>query len=277
MFFTKMHGLGNDFIVVESEQLKDVADLPIFAVRACDRNRGIGADGVLIVGRSKSGNVSMTLYNNDGSRAQMCGNGIRCIALYAHKKGLVAGNKFSIDTDAGEKQITLFDENMVEVDMGIPVFKASQIPVLSDSDEFIEKKIEVAGRTFTATCVSMGNPHCVIFTDEMEKSEVIKLGALLERAEIFPERCNIEFAHKLDESHFEVKVWERGAGPTQACGTGACAVFSAALKTGRCKNSVEVKLIGGRLTISLSPDERILMRGSAEFVFQGDYAIKEIG
>ncbi len=272
MKFVKMHGLGNDFIIVSSDDFDKIENKAEFTVKMCSRTRGVGADGILVCGKTSQGFIRMTLWNSDGSTGEMCGNGIRCLALYAWEKGLVTEKKFEIMTDAGLKQIELNpDAKEVEVNMGLPSFKTSEIPAQIHDEFFIEKEFSCGAKTWTATGVSVGNPHCVIFVEDYSNIDVAVHGREIELCPVFPEKTNVEFVKVNNEHQLEMRVWERGAGITEACGTGACASFAAACETGRAKEHAEVLLPGGILKISFSEDGTLLMKGPAEFVFTGDY------
>jgi len=264
--FTKMQGLGNDFLLLDN--LDGSLELSPETVRfLCDRHFGVGADGVITVSPSARADLGMRIFNSDGSEAEMCGNGIRCFALYARDRGLVAGPELSVETPAGIVRPRIEGET-VAVDMGEPVFDAEKIPV-NLPGEAIDYPIVFAGRAVSITCVSMGNPHCVIFYPPGEVLPVEELGPVIETDPIFPERTNVEFIRVLGEREIEFRVWERGAGITLACGTGACAAVAAAARTGRTGREVLVHLPGGDLDIEWREDNRILMTGPAEEVFSG--------
>lgn len=259
MRFTKMEGLGNDYIYLNClEQLPE--DLPALAVRLSHRQRGVGADGLICIRPGRTGDFTMEMYNADGSRGAMCGNGIRCVGKYVYDKGLTQKTRLTIDTDSGPKELELHllegAVDRVTVDMGeVAVF----LPVYAAA----------AGETFRVVPVSAGNPHGVIFCECPEKIDLERLGPLLERHPALGERRNIEFAACTDREHIALRVWERGSGITLACGTGACAVFGAALAENRCEARVEARLPGGTLTLELR-EGRVLMTGPARTVFEGE-------
>ncbi len=273
--FTKWQGCGNDFVLVNgfSERL-DEEDLGALAQKICDRHYGIGADGLILVLPSKAADFRMRILNADGSEAEMCGNGIRCFAGVVHDEGLSDKEEFTVETGAGilVPRLQLADGKLqgVRVDMGEPTLAGDRIPVLGfGAAHVVEQPIEAGGETLSMTCVSMGNPHCVIFVEEAEAVPIEKLGPLLERHEAFPKKTNVEFAAVLDASHIRMRVWERGAAVTLACGTGSCATLVAAALTGRTERAAEVQLDGGRLQIEWAEDNHVYMTGPAEKVFAG--------
>ena len=273
--FTKWQGCGNDFVLVNgfSERL-DEEDLGALAQKICDRHYGIGADGLILVLPSKAADFRMRILNADGSEAEMCGNGIRCFAGVVHDEGLSDKEEFTVETGAGilVPRLQLADGKLqgVRVDMGEPTLAGDRIPVLGfGAAHVVEQPIEAGGETLSMTCVSMGNPHCVIFVEDAEAVPIEKLGPLLERHEAFPKKTNVEFAAVLDASHIRMRVWERGAAVTLACGTGSCATLVAAALTGRTERVAEVQLDGGRLQIEWAEDNHVYMTGPAEKVFAG--------
>ena len=273
--FTKWQGCGNDFVLVNgfSERL-DEEDLGALAQKICDRHYGIGADGLILVLPSKAADFRMRILNADGSEAEMCGNGIRCFAGVVHDEGLSDKEEFTVETGAGilVPRLQLADGKLqgVRVDMGEPTLAGDRIPVLGfGAAHVVEQPIEAGGEKLSMTCVSMGNPHCVIFVEDAEAVPIEKLGPLLERHEAFPKKTNVEFAAVLDASHIRMRVWERGAAVTLACGTGSCATLVAAALTGRTERSAEVQLDGGRLQIEWAEDNHVYMTGPAEKVFAG--------
>lgn len=273
--FTKWQGCGNDFVLVNgfSERL-DEEDLAALAQKICDRHYGIGADGLILVLPSKAADFRMRILNADGSEAEMCGNGIRCFAGVVHDEGLSDKEEFTVETGAGilVPRLQLADGKLqgVRVDMGEPTLAGDRIPVLGfGAAHVVEQPIEASGEKLSMTCVSMGNPHCVIFVEDAEAVPIEKLGPLLERHEAFPKKTNVEFAAVLDASHIRMRVWERGAAVTLACGTGSCATLVAAALTGRTERAAEVQLDGGRLQIEWAEDNHVYMTGPAEKVFAG--------
>ena len=273
--FTKWQGCGNDFVLVNgfSERL-DEEDLGALAQKICDRHYGIGADGLILVLPSKAADFRMRILNADGSEAEMCGNGIRCFAGVVHDEGLSDEEEFTVETGAGilVPRLQLADGKLqgVRVDMGEPTLAGDRIPVLGfGAAHVVEQPIEAGGEKLSMTCVSMGNPHCVIFVEDAEAVPIERIGPLLERHEAFPKKTNVEFAAVLDASHIRMRVWERGAAVTLACGTGSCATLVAAALTGRTERAAEVQLDGGRLQIEWAEDNHVYMTGPAEKVFAG--------
>jgi len=277
--FMKMEGTGNDFVLVDGTggELEGI-DLKDLAVRICDRHFGIGADGLLIVLPSQKADYRMRIFNPDGSEPEMCGNGIRCFAkfLYDNKE---KKDVYSIETLAGIIVPAMILEKGIavgaEVDMGEPKLKRSEVPMKGkDKDKVIDEKLEVNGEAKKVTCVSMGNPHCVIFCKDIEKANVKELGPKIENHPSFPKRTNVEFVEVIKENEIELKVWERGAGETLACGTGACAAVVAGVLKGLTKRRVLVHLPGGNLDIEWEKeDNHVAMRGPARPVFEGTYPL----
>jgi len=270
--FWKMHGLGNDYIVVDnmSGKLKE-EELPNLAVKLCNRRFGIGADGLLLICSSQKADVKMRIFNSDGSEAEMCGNGIRCLAKYCFENGLVRKGSFSVETLAGVKALDLKIENnsvkFVKVNMGSPNFEADKIPIIWNGT-FVNRPINVEGEVFKATALSMGNPHCVVFVDNVESYPVEVVGPKLENHELFPKRTNVEFVQIVSKEKLKIRVWERGVGETLACGTGACASVVAARILGKVNETVTVELLGGWLTVKYH-DGVVFMEGPAEKAFEG--------
>ncbi|HSV05213.1 MAG TPA: diaminopimelate epimerase [Candidatus Binatus sp.] len=271
--FAKLHGTANDFIYVDAREgfPGDPAEL---APRLCDRRRGIGADGLILVRPPSNGDADcrMVIYNADGSRAEMCGNGIRGLAKFVHDRQLLRASPLRVETDAGVKilhaQLAKGRVARVTVDMGAPVWEGRAIPVAADG-EVIEHPLEVGGRTFQVTCLSMGNPHCVVFVDDVATLPLAELGPRFEHHPFFPRRVNTEFVRLAGRERLVMRVWERGAGETMACGTGACAVAVAAARTGRAARRAVVALPGGELEIDWRDDDRVLMTGDAVEVYEG--------
>ncbi|OGI03289.1 MAG: diaminopimelate epimerase [Candidatus Melainabacteria bacterium GWF2_37_15] len=263
MNFTKMHGLGNDFVIIEAQELKKT-DLSYekLAQKFCDRNFGVGADGLIIVNPpdvKSNCDINWRIFNSDGSEPQMCGNGIRCFARYVYEKGLIKKKKFSVCTLAGEIIPEILDNNQVKVDMGMPKI------------ELVDYFLDI-GEKINITTVNMGNPHCVLFTKADSAALARSLGPKLEVHELFPEKTNVEIVKIISKDKIRVDVWERGCGITLACGTGACASAVAAARNNLTENKVEVELPGGTLYIEWLKDvNKIFMTGGAEFVFTGNY------
>ncbi len=271
--FTKLQGAGNDFIIIED--LKGAINLTSENIRwLCDRHFGIGADGLMLVQppRNPEADFFMFFYNPDGTVAEMCGNGIRCFAKYLYEHCLTNQKKIKIETLGGAKDVRLIFDGMdvsgAKVDMGRFSFKKDEIPVIFEKETVIDEKIRVAGQSFNVTCVSTGNPHCVIFVEEISRAPVNTIGPKIEKLKMFSKKTNVEFAQVIKESEIKLRVWERGAGETLACGTGACATVAAANKLGLTGKRVLVRLPGGDLEIEILNDS-ILMTGPAKEIFTG--------
>jgi len=269
--FTKMHGLGNDFIVVNGleENYPNLADR---AAKLCDRRFGIGCDQLLVIRPSERADFKMDIYNNDGSQVEMCGNGIRCVAQYLVDYGASTKTELAIETLAGIIRPRLVD-GLVEVDMGEPVLDGKEIPTTLEG-KILDRPLTVEGQNLEITCVSMGNPHCVIFVEDVAKAPVTTLGPVLERHPLFPKRINVEFIQVLGPAELKMRVWERGAGETLACGTGACASLVAAVLTGRAQREATLHLKGGDLKIRWSEkNNRVYMTGPGQEVYSGEIEI----
>ena len=277
MKFTKMHGLGNDFILLNC--LEDIVDNPSeLAQEMCDRNFGIGADGLVLVLPSEveEADFRMRIFNPDGSEPEMCGNAIRCFAKYLYERDLTTKTDLNVETLAGIIKPKLILEDgavqLVKVDMGQPRLKRSEIPMKGEeSEQVVKEPLNVAGEEFEVTCVSMGNPHCVIFVDDADEAPVRELGPKIETHDLFPEDINVEFIEVVNEEELEMRVWERGAGVTLACGTGACGSTVAAILNDLTQRKVTVHLLGGDLVIEWADDDHVYMSGPATEVFTGDY------
>jgi diaminopimelate epimerase len=269
--FAKLHGTANDFVYVDARR-GFPGDPAVLAPFLCDRHRGIGADGLILLLDSERADCRMKIYNADGSVAEMCGNGIRGFAKFVLDRGLVARVPLRVETDAGIKVVLPECERgrvaRVAVDMGPPVWDGRSIPVDADG-EVIERPLEVGGREYRVTCVSMGNPHCVVFVDDVAALPLATLGPRFEHHPFFPRRVNTEFIRVAGPDTLEMRVWERGAGETLACGTGACAAAVAAARTGRTGRQVRVALPGGRLEIDWQADDHVRMTGDAVEIFDG--------
>jgi len=278
MEFTKMHGLGNDFIVVfgEQELPSNAAEL---AVTLCNRFFGIGADGLVYILPSERGDFKMRIMNSDGSEAEQCGNALRCVSKYVYDHGLVSSEQIVIETiGAGEQKVTLnVKDGVVEtvtVDMGEPVLSGLQIPVSIDAEPVLAQPIEADGTEFKFTAVSMGNPHCVIYVEDAVNFDLATWGPKLEVHPLFPRKVNVEFATVLDRGRVDMRVWERGAGPTLACGTGACATLVSSVLNDLTDRAAWISLKGGDLYIEWNEeDNHVYMTGPAEVVFTGSVAI----
>ncbi|MEG1537155.1 MAG: diaminopimelate epimerase [Clostridiales bacterium] len=277
MRFAKMHGLGNDFVIINgfSEKISD--DLSALAKSACHRQLGIGADGLIVLTPAEKGIAAVfNYYNADGSRAEMCGNGLRCAALFAKKEGIVDDNKFTLQTLGGLVQIVIEDEQkgIVSVDMGQPRLNPAEIPARFSGNPVIGAPLTVQEQIYSVTLVSMGNPHCVIFVENIADFPVDKVGAQIEIDEHFPAKTNVEFIQLLTKEKIAMRVWERGCGETLACGSGACAAVVASVLNGYTKNKVSVYLQHGVLQVEWAENRHVLMTGSATLVARGDYFVQ---
>ncbi|OLO28582.1 diaminopimelate epimerase [Alkalihalophilus pseudofirmus] len=279
MKFTKMHGLGNSYIYVDlfQEVLKE-EELPQLAIEVADKNKGIGSDGMILVCPSEVAPVKMRVFNNDGSEAKNCGNGLRCVAKFAFEHGYVKEPTFQIETLGGLVEATVHvSENQVKevtVNMGQPRLQRKDLPMIGNPEEqVIAEPLERNGYALEMTAVSMGNPHAVFFVDQIEEAPVETLGPVLEKDEIFPEWVNVEFVEAVNANELHFRVWERGSGITQACGTGACAAVVAAVLNEKVEKGKEiiVHLLGGDLKITWTVDGDVLMTGAAETVCTGEY------
>lgn len=288
MKFTKMHGCGNDYIYINGAREKIEQEKKGELVRKLsDRHFGIGGDGVIFIhpitdemqkALEQQVDFEMEMFNADGTRAEMCGNGIRCVAKYVYDKGLTDKTSISIISCGKVKHLELTVKDgktrSVRVNMGAPVLRSSDIPVISDKEECIDEEIAVNGEKYKMTCVSMGNPHAVIFMEEIANLDLEKIGPLFENHKCFPNRTNTEFVKILDRNTVEMRVWERGTGETLACGTGACAVVTACILNGLTAQEVTVKLLGGELNIRWDRENnQIFMTGPAETVFDGEMTV----
>ena len=275
MKFTKMHGIGNDYVYVNcfEETVENPERVSEFI---SDRHFGIGADGLVLIMPSDKADFRMRMFNADGSEGMMCGNATRCIGKYVYDNRLTDKTELTLETKSGIKHLKLFVRDglveTVEVDMGKAVLKPADIPMLDDGDVFVDRTIEVNGRKYRATAVSMGNPHCVIFTDGIDSLNLEEIGPHFENHRLFPERVNTEFCEIIDSHTIKMRVWERGSGETWACGTGACASAVAAVMCGHSNRDekITLRLRGGELAITYKSDGTVLMRGSAAKVFDGE-------
>jgi diaminopimelate epimerase len=268
--FTKMHGCGNDFIFIDCLNGAN-SDLENLAKKLCDRRFGIGADQLLTVHPSKIADFKMEIYNADGGQVEMCGNGIRCFAKYVYEHGLTKKKELAVETLAGIIRPRLVGDQ-VEVDMGEPILEGRKIPVNADG-KVLNYPLEVDGKKYEVSCVSMGNPHCVLYLDDLQRLEIEKIGPRFEHHPFFPKRVNTEFVTVLGPQEIRMRVWERGAGETWACGTGACAATVAGAMTGRNQRKATVHLRGGELVVEWQSDNHVYMTGGAEEVFQGTVKI----
>lgn len=273
--FTKMHGIGNDYLYVNGFAETLPQDLPSLAIRMSRQHFGCGSDGLILILPSQKADFWMRMFNNDGSESEMCGNGIRCVAAYCHDRGLTDRTEFDIESGGQVKHMVLHLDSRgrtesVRVDMGEPVTDGLRIPSVFAGDPVVMQPLTALGQTWLVTLVSMGNPHAVTFVPDPATAPVTTVGPVLERDPAFPNKCNIEFVHVIDRTHIEMRVWERGAGETLACGTGACASMAASVLNGLIDRKAEVSLRGGKLTIEWSEkDNHIYMTGPATFVYDG--------
>lgn len=280
MKFTKMHGCGNDYIYVDGAREIIPAERKSEVVKfLSDRHFGIGGDGVIFINPSDVADFEMEMYNMDGSRSEMCGNGIRCVGKYVYDHGLTRKTSLSIVSCGKIKYLELTVEDgrvtKVRVNMGSPVLEATEIPVVASQSPVVDTPIAVDGREYRMTCVSMGNPHAIVYVDEMIDDETMaKIGPLFEHHECFPQRVNTEFVKVLDRERVQMRVWERGTGETLACGTGACAVTVASILNGLTEDGITVELLGGNLEIFWDRKENVVyMTGPATTVFEGEIEI----
>ena len=277
MKFTKMQGLGNDYVYVNCFEEK-IENPPAVARYVSDRHFGIGSDGLIMINPSEVADFEMEMYNADGSRGEMCGNGIRCVAKYVYDYGLTDKTTITIETKGGIKELDLTVEDgkvtWVKVDMEAPITKASQIPAIYDDlDEVIDQPVIVDGKEYNITCISMGNPHAIVYMDDLKDLDIEKIGPKFENHIAFPDRINTEFVKVIDRHTLQMRVWERGSGETLACGTGACAVAVASTLNGLVDEDqpVTVKLLGGDLQILWNRQENLVyMTGPATTVFDGE-------
>lgn len=278
MRFVKVHGLGNDFVLVNTMEENSLpADLAGLAVNVCRRHFGVGADGLVLIKPGDGADLTMQIINSDGSEAEMCGNAIRCVAKYAYERGMVTKQIMRVRTAAGIMVPELVMENgmvrAVRVDMGEPRLEREQIPMHGPPGRVINEPLQAGADTFYVTAVSMGNPHCVLFVPDAAAVPLENLGPLLEHHPSFPRKTNVEFVQVLGNGEVRMRVWERGAGPTMACGTGACAVAAASCLNGHTGKKVRVHLEAGALDIEWAENGHIYMTGPAEEVFSGEYLL----
>jgi len=276
MKFVKMHGAGNDYVYVDCFRQK-IEDPEKLAIEVSDRNFGIGGDGLILIEPSKHADVKMRMFNADGSEAEMCGNGIRCVAKYAFDHGLVDTTEIDVETGAGVLSLVMYpnDHNLIDkvrVNMGKPRLKREDLPMIGPAQEqVVNFALEVIDQTFQITCVSMGNPHCVIYVDDLDNFPVRKYGYAIENHELFPKRINVEFVEIISPNEVRQRTWERGAGETLACGTGSSAVTVAGVLTGRTEGKLLNHLLGGNLEMEWDGENEVFMTGPAVEVFCGEY------
>ena len=276
MKFTKMHGCGNDYVYVNcfEETVENPSEV---SKKVSDRHFGIGSDSLILIKPSEKADFEMEMYNADGSRSEMCGNGIRCVGKYVYDKGLTDKTQISVVSGGQIKYLDLIVENdqvsQVKVNMGSPILAAKDIPVISEKEQVILEPIFIQeiGKSFQMTCVSMGNPHAVVFVEDVDSLEIEKLGPHFENHSCFPNRTNTEFVEVMDRSNVKMRVWERGTGETLACGTGCCATAVACILNGLTEDEITVHVLGGRINIFWERKENLVfMTGPAEIVFEGE-------
>ena len=279
MKFTKMHGIGNDYVYVNcfEESVKNPAEVSKFV---SDRHFGIGSDGLILISPSAIADFRMNIYNADGSQAEMCGNGIRCVAKYVYDYGLTDKTEISVETLAGIKYLRLQVENgkvaSVEVNMGAPILEPKEIPVAVEESPVVNVPVEVKGKIYHMTCVSMGNPHAIIFMNNVKDLDIAAIGPYFENHTVFPKRTNTEFVEVLDRNTVNMRVWERGSDETLACGTGACATTVACILNAKTENEVTVHLLGGDLKIRWDREaNQVYMTGPATVVFDGEITLPD--
>lgn len=275
MRFTKMQGIGNDYIYINCFE-EIVRNPSALAERMSQPHFGVGSDGLVLIEPSEVADFSMRIFNSDGSESEMCGNATRCIAKYVYERGLTDKTELTLMTKAGLKQLSLHTRggkvHSVRVDMGSPELDPRKVPVDLPGEIILGHKLDVGGMSYPIHCVSMGNPHCVIFVRDPDLVDLPMIGPMIENHRIFPNRTNVEFACVKDRQHIRMRVWERGAGETMACGTGACATLVAAVMTGQADRDAMIELNGGSLRVTWSPeDNHIVQEGPAEFVFDGEW------
>ena len=276
MRFTKMHGAGNDYVYINCFDEPVPRDIPATAIAISDRHTGVGGDGLVLICPSEVADARMRMFNADGSESEMCGNAIRCVAKYVSDRGIARKPELKIETGRGVLTMQLFTGaggkvEQVTVNMGAPILESARIPTTLPGDPPQNAKLEVAGKTIDVTCVSMGNPHCVTFVDEVNDDWVLRVGPQIERHAAFPRRVNAEFIQVVSPDEFIMRVWERGSGETLACGTGACASAVAGALTGRTNRTVTAHLRGGDLKLEWASTGEVFMTGPATEVFSGEW------
>ena len=278
MKFTKMQGAGNDYVYINgfSEKMSQ-EDKPDWVRKVSDRHFGIGSDGAIFINPSDVADFEMEMYNADGTRSEMCGNGMRCVGKFVYDKGLTDKTQFTVVSAGKIKYLDLTVENgkatQIKVNMGEPILEAAQVPVMSENEQVIDEPIYISetGETYHMTCVSMGNPHAVVFMEDVEQLAIEKIGPYFENHKRFPNRTNTEFVKVLDRNNVQMRVWERGTGETLACGTGCCATAVACILNGYTDDEVTVHVLGGKIKIFWNREENVVyMTGPAETVFEGE-------
>lgn len=275
MKFTKMQGCGNDYVYINGFTEK-IENKPAFVRAVSDRHFGVGGDGAIFINPSEEADFEMEMYNADGTRAEMCGNGIRCVAKYVYDKGMTDKEQVSIVSFGNVKYVDLYVEDglvsSVKVNMGAPILDAEKVPVKSTKSQSVDEPITVNGKEYRMTCVSMGNPHAVIFMEDIAKFDIVSIGPLFENHEVFPNRTNTEFVEVVDRTHVNMRVWERGTGETLACGTGCCATVVACVLNGLTEDKVTVRVLGGEIEIQWDREANLVyMTGPAATVFEGEF------
>lgn len=275
MRFTKMHGIGNDYVYVNCFE-ETVDDPAALAVEMSRQHYGVGSDGLILICPSDVADFAMRMYNADGSESEMCGNGVRCVGKYVYDRGLTDKTVVTLMTGGGLKELHLNVQDgrvhTVRVDMGAPEMRPEMIPVNLTGEMVMGHRLQVGAAVYEIHCVSMGNPHCIVFVKDPDLVDVEQVGSMLENHPIFPKRANIEFVQVVDRQHLRMRVWERGSGETLACGTGACASLVAAVLTGRADRQVSMDLLGGTLSLEWSfADGHVYQEGPAKFVFDGEW------
>ena len=275
MKFTKMQGCGNDYVYVNGFT-ETIADKPAFVKAVSDRHFGVGGDGAIFINPSEEADFEMEMYNADGTRAEMCGNGIRCVAKYVYDKGLTDKEQISIVSFGNVKYVDLYVKeglvSSVRVNMGEPILEAEKVPVISAMKRSVDEPVTVNGKEYRMTCVSMGNPHAVVFMEDVANLDIASVGSLFENHQVFPNRTNTEFVEVVDRTHVNMRVWERGTGETLACGTGCCATVVAGVLNGLTEEKVTVRVLGGEIEIQWDREENLVyMTGPAATVFEGEF------
>lgn len=274
MFFTKMHGLGNDFLVIDGRSLPDSTDYASMAVRMCHRNTGVGADGILVVRNSETEDIRMQIFNSDGSEAEMCGNGIRCFCKFVYDSGIVSKTRMSVETLAGRVCPELVSDGpfagQVRVDMGVPHLQCEEIPV-SGTGLCVDRSLEVLGTELRITSVLVGVPHTIVFVNDLSDLDISRYGDAIEHAPIFPKRTNVNFVHVIDRNTIEMRTWERGCGRTLCCGTGASSSLVACVLNNKTEKSVTVRIELGELHIDWDESNHVFMTGPAAVICTGEF------
>ncbi len=278
MKFTKMQGIGNDYVYVNCFE-ENIENPPELSIAISDRHFGVGSDGLIMIMPSPVADARMRIFNADGSEAQMCGNGIRCVAKYLYECGIKKSDRLTIETAAGIKTIELTTVNgnvtQVKVEMGTPGLLRNDIPMLGENEQVIDVPIQVNDTVLNITCVSMGNPHCITFVDDVDSVDLSVTGKAIENHELFPERINAHFVQQISADKIKMRTWERGSGETLACGTGAVATGVACVLNNLTERVISAQLPGGELTVEWTDDNKTYMTGPAEFVFTGQWNEKK--